>query len=109
MSTPKELMPFLQEMLTVFLNKSYDLVDHDAAEASRTLENNNVLDVRRYWGPRDGIEWPQNAQCSASRWIIGVLCAPREQTFRVVFHSQLEASQARADADLVFDLTGPER
>src|SRR3990172_8580616 len=42
MSTPEELIPFLQEVLAVFLNKFHDLVDLDTAEASCTLENDGI-------------------------------------------------------------------
>jgi len=42
MSTPKELIPFLQELLTVFLNKFQDPVDLHSTETSRSLENNGI-------------------------------------------------------------------
>jgi hypothetical protein len=42
MSTPKELIPFLQEMPTMVLNKSHDLVYFDAAETSSTLKNHRI-------------------------------------------------------------------
>ncbi len=43
MSTPKELIPFLQEMLAVFLNKFHDLVDLHAAETAGTLKYNRIF------------------------------------------------------------------
>ena len=42
MSTPKELIPFLQKMLAVFLNKFHNLVDLHGPETSGTLEYNRI-------------------------------------------------------------------
>jgi len=60
MSTPKELIPFLQETPTMFLNQFHDPIDLDPTEASRSLENHRIkpklshllftlyVDVRRF-------------------------------------------------------------
>src|SRR5438105_1368664 len=42
MSTPEELIPFLQEMIAVFLNKFHDLVDLHTAATPGTIQNNGI-------------------------------------------------------------------